>query len=220
MDFVKQYNNILGKSFCINTIAKFEKDELKQKGITCKGLDELVKKSLDLHSENWTGEGWAIIYGVLQDALHSSIIKYYEELGDKFFPYPTTNDSGFQIQHYKTNEGKYEFHNDFLIDERGFRTLAYIFYLNDVEEGGETEFYKAEPTAHKAEPTAHKAEPTAHKAEPTAHKAEPTAHNGLKVRAEQGKLLLFPSLWTYAHKGNMPISNDKYIITGWIYSKY
>lgn len=185
MDFIKQYTNVLGKTFCHSVIIKFEKDENKEKGITGSGLNEEHKKSLDLHSDKWTGEGWSVIYSVLQDALHSSIIKYYNDLGDNFNPYPITIDSGFQIQKYKTNEGKYEFHNDFLLDERGFRTLAYIFYLNDVEEGGETEFY-----------------------------------NGLRVKAEQGKMLIFPALWTYTHKGNMPISNDKYIITGWIYSKF
>ena len=185
MDFIKEYKGILGNTFCQLVITKFEKDENKAKGITTSGLSEDHKISMDLHSDNWTGEGWSIIYSVLKDALHSHIIKYYAELGSNFLPYKTTIDSGFQVQRYTANVGKYEFHNDFWIDERGFRTLAYIFYLNDVETGGETEFY-----------------------------------NGTKVKAEKGKLLIFPALWTYTHKGNMPISNDKYIITGWIYSKF
>lgn len=42
-------------------------------------------------------------------------------------------------------------------------------------------------------------------------------YNG-KVKPEAGKLLLFPATWTYNHKGSMPISNDKYIITGWFCS--
>jgi len=190
MEFIKEYSNILGKSFCNQTILKFEKDENKLNGVIFEGLNETIKKTLDLHSDKWTGEGWSIIYSVLQDALHSSIIKYYDELGNKFSPYPITTDSGFQIQHYKANEGKYVFHHDFTLDERGFRTLAYIFYLNDVEEGGETEFYNG------------------------------LNASILKIKAERGKLLIFPALWTYVHKGNMPISNDKYIITGWIYSRF
>ena len=39
-------------------------------------------------------------------------------------------------------------------------------------------------------------------------------YNG-KVKPEAGKLILFPATWTYNHKGNMPKSDDKYIITGW-----
>ena len=32
-----------------------------------------------------------------------------------------------------------------------------------------------------------------------------------------GKLLIFPATWTYMHRGNVPISEDKYIVTGWLY---
>ena len=39
-----------------------------------------------------------------------------------------------------------------------------------------------------------------------------------KVKPQKGKLVLFPASWTYPHSGLMPISHDKYIITGWIYS--
>ena len=35
-------------------------------------------------------------------------------------------------------------------------------------------------------------------------------------KPKQGSLLLFPATWTYPYSGSMPISNDKYIITGWL----
>ena len=34
----------------------------------------------------------------------------------------------------------------------------------------------------------------------------------LTISPECGKLLVFPSIWTYLHRGNVPISNDKYIL--------
>jgi hypothetical protein len=37
------------------------------------------------------------------------------------------------------------------------------------------------------------------------------------IKPEEGKLLLFPSSWTFPHCGKVPISHDKYIITGWFY---
>ena len=37
-----------------------------------------------------------------------------------------------------------------------------------------------------------------------------------KVNPVRGRLLFFPSTWTYLHRGNVPISNDKYILTGWM----
>ena len=36
-----------------------------------------------------------------------------------------------------------------------------------------------------------------------------------KIKPTTGKLVIFPSTWTYPHCANIPISNDKYIITGW-----
>jgi hypothetical protein len=38
-----------------------------------------------------------------------------------------------------------------------------------------------------------------------------------KIKPKKGRLLIFPSTWTYIHGGNIPISNDKYILTGWYY---
>ena len=34
----------------------------------------------------------------------------------------------------------------------------------------------------------------------------------LTISPECGKLLVFPSIWTFLHRGNIPISNDKYIL--------
>ena len=89
-----------------------------------------------------------------------------------------------QIQKYTKLKGRYVYHQDFLIDweNKKNRVITFIWYLNNVETGGETEFWAK-----------------------------------YKIKPETGKLLFFPSTWTYPHRGMMPISNDKYIITGWIY---
>lgn len=62
------------------------------------------------------------------------------------------------------------------------RLLAYTIYLNDVEEGGETEFLYY-------------------------HK---------RIKAKKGTIVLFPTGFTHTHRGNPPLSNTKYIATGWI----
>ena len=41
---------------------------------------------------------------------------------------------------------------------------------------------------------------------------------GYKVQPEPGKLLLFPALWPWVHRGFPPKSEVKYICTGWLYS--
>jgi hypothetical protein len=40
--------------------------------------------------------------------------------------------------------------------------------------------------------------------------------NGQRIIPKAGKILFFPATWTYKHRGKMPISNNKYILTGWI----
>jgi hypothetical protein len=62
------------------------------------------------------------------------------------------------------------------------RLLFFILYLNDVEEGGETEFLYQ-------------------------HK---------RVKPKQGTLVVAPAAFTHTHRGNPPLSNTKYILTGWI----
>ena len=57
-----------------------------------------------------------------------------------------------------------------------------MVYLNDVEEGGETEFL----------------------------------HLDLKVKPTKGTLMWFPVHYPYVHRGNVPLSGDKYIMTGWV----
>lgn len=41
--------------------------------------------------------------------------------------------------------------------------------------------------------------------------------DGTQIQPECGKLLLFPSTWTYSHRGVSPKTETKYICTGWLY---
>ena len=93
----------------------------------------------------------------------------------------------FLIHHYKKNHGVFHYHSDEEVDinQNKKREFVYIFYLNDVYEGGETEIISG---------------------------------LGIKIKPKKGSLLIFPASSLYIHKGHVPISNDKFIITGWIYS--
>jgi hypothetical protein len=57
-----------------------------------------------------------------------------------------------------------------------------MIYLNDVEEGGETEFL----------------------------------YQKRRVQAKQGRLVMWPAAYTHTHRGNPPLSGDKYALTGWL----
>jgi hypothetical protein len=41
-------------------------------------------------------------------------------------------------------------------------------------------------------------------------------HQGVRVEAVEGRLSIFPAAFTHVHRGNPPLSGDKYIVTGWI----
>ena len=65
---------------------------------------------------------------------------------------------------------------------------SYVFiilisiYLNDVKEGGETEFL----------------------------------HFSKRVKPKTGRIVIWPAGFPYVHRGNPPLSGEKYILTSWM----
>jgi Rps23 Pro-64 3,4-dihydroxylase Tpa1-like proline 4-hydroxylase len=182
--YIYSTKNSLSKSLCEEIIDRFEKEDKKRAGITFAGENKDIKDTLDFHLSH-NPDVWKDVDKVLTNELSKALNLYFETINKdiKILVCDNLTDLGFQIQKYNKGVGKYIFHNDHQIylKDGMDRALTYIWYLNDVEEGGETSFF-----------------------------------NKGKIRPEQGKLVLFPSCWTYPHAGIMPISSDKYIITGWV----
>ena len=87
-----------------------------------------------------------------------------------------------KIQKTKVGEGYHMWHCENAEMKARNRILAFMVYLNDVVEGGETEFL----------------------------------YQKCRFKPEKNTLLVWPSQFTHVHRGNPPLSNDKYIITGWV----
>jgi hypothetical protein len=87
-----------------------------------------------------------------------------------------------KIQKTKVGEGYHMWHCENAEMKARNRILAFSVYLNDVAEGGETEFL----------------------------------YQKCRFKPEKNTLLVWPSQFTHVHRGNPPLSNDKYIITGWV----
>ena len=181
----------LPKSICDDIIQKFEAEPYNHyDGVTGGGLNINTKKTKEINVTRC--KGWKKYDEILHKNLTSALTKYsinctkkclnleiynFMRTGGKF------SDTGYQIQKYFKNDGHYVWHQDALVDHKNknHRIITYLWYLNDVNEGGETFFYHC------------------------------------KVKPEKGKLILFPACWNYNHCGNTPTSNNKYIITGWVY---
>ena len=96
---------------------------------------------------------------------------------DKFF---YTN---LKIQKTLPKEGYHVWHIE---HGKGFdnepRAFVFSIYLNDVEEGGETEFLNFSQ----------------------------------RIKPKKGRILIWPAAFPYLHRGNPPLSGEKYIMTSWM----
>jgi len=191
--FVYVNENSLSIEICNEIINLFENDDTKRPGETMRGIFKHVKDTSDLDIYN-NEPKWSKINNLLINELQYNCTKYvencYEFFRNKSIDYRPLSFNhldiiALQIQKYIKKEGKYIYHHDGSIDykNQSKRVLTYLWYLNTVNEGGETEIL-----------------------------------GNIKIKPVAGKLLLFPACWTFPHSGLTPISNDKYILTGWLYS--
>ncbi len=100
--------------------------------------------------------------GYGQDTFHYTQLKIQKTL-------PT---EGYHVWHIEHGKG-------FEVEPRAF---AYSIYLNDVKEGGETEFL----------------------------------HFSKRVKPKKGRIVIWPAAFPYLHRGNPPLSDEKYILTSWM----
>lgn len=187
----------ISKELCNIIVEKYNNQTTGiREGIVMGGLNKNIKISLDYDIEN--NSEWSVIHKCLETELNYNMSKYFKNLN---VDYINCNDcqnttstyriideenifnTGFMIKKYIKNMGRYVYHNDYAVTSKATRILTFIWYLNDVCEGGETEFLSGK----------------------------------YKIQPKAGKFLLFPASWMFPHCGKIPLSCDKYIITGWMW---
>ena len=87
-----------------------------------------------------------------------------------------------KIQKTKPSEGYHVWHAENGNSSYCRRIFAFTLYLNDVSEGGETEFL----------------------------------YQKCRVKPMKNRFVLWPAAITHVHRGNPPLTNNKYILTGWV----
>ena len=185
LNYIKIYDSSIPNILCDEIINLYEKSNTRYEGLTFNGLNKDIKYATDMKIPN-NDDLWLNINNYLNDELSRRLQNYINNVkqltidNDLFIYEP------YLIQKYKQNNGKYLEHcEDYYCEEiHSQRFITFIWYLNDVNDGGETVFW-----------------------------------GDYKITPKKGRLVLFPALWCFPHKGNIPLSNDKYIVTGWLYKK-
>tara|TARA_A100001515_G_scaffold141923_1_gene139709 strand:- start:620 stop:1213 length:594 start_codon:yes stop_codon:yes gene_type:complete len=147
-DFIYVADGALDQEFCKNVIEKFEKDDRKKPGVMGREeeqrVDTSIKDSIDLYIS--TLSDWKEEDKVLFDSLHEHHRSYLNKGKWRDTHSPGLGnmvDSGYQIQRTRPGSG-YTWHHDTAlgnyVQTKGIRSSTYIWYLNDIDEDGYTEF--------------------------------------------------------------------------------
>jgi hypothetical protein len=218
-DFIECYDQALSPELCRAVIDQFESSDRKAAGQTGQGIDKSKKNSIDL---TITGiPEWQDLHKQIQKSTLSHLMLYIRK-----YPYLISSSLGLSVQNAQSGQvraltaediasapdeklrsfvlkvlrpgtinvqkysrsvgGYYYWHSEIYprdpACETLHRVLLFMFYLNDVDQGGETEFWYQE------------------------RKLKPTL----------GQMVIAPAGFTHTHRGNIPESHDKYILTSWI----
>lgn len=105
-----------------------------------------VRPDVLLATRSWlNGDAWDLLY----NSINISVSRYITQT--KGWPWQYEIESkDYSIREYQKGEGLFDAHIDTATEKTYNRMVAFILYLNDVEEGGETEFIY---TGKKVKPT-------------------------------------------------------------------
>jgi hypothetical protein len=185
--FIGIYENAFSKEYCEKLIQYF--DDMQEAGHTLnrQQADEVstIMKNDDAlfdHSEDYIN---------LQNS--KNLHKHFNEVfwkiyNEQYLPkFSVLKESGqhnnyaFKLQKTPVGGGYHIWHYEAMNRNMCHRLLTWMVYLNDIEDGGETEFL----------------------------------FQHLRVKPKQGTLLIWPASFTHTHRGNPPLTKDKYVVTGW-----
>ena len=118
----------------------------------------------------------------VNDAVMTNMYAPYNKKYDILQKHDKHSISAIKIQKTTMGSGYHVWHSEVMGKMCNERLLVFIIYLNDVEEGGETEFL----------------------------------YYPRRIKPKTGRGILFPCHFQHTHRGNQPLSGEKYIVTGWI----
>lgn len=187
-EFIGVYDNVFSPMYCDKLIDYYEwcKNNNKTWGRPEK---ELYKKddSTLLNPKNseeitFTDENLSGLIKEFNNCFWNVCYKDYSETYSVLNDYEGHTVYSYKIQKTLPGGGYHVWHCEDASKNFSRRIGVYILYLNDIEEGGETEFL----------------------------------YLSKRVAPKKGRLVIFPPNFPWTHRGNPPLSGEKYIMTGWI----
>ena len=182
-NLIRVYDDVVDEESCERMIKMFE-DSKDTEPVKLEDGDNSISFTQLTMSEH---KEWASVQAGMLEMFQEYIGRYNIDVSLKAKQWPPTYGyEAIRMKRYFNNDyDRFDPHVDVLNHETARRFLAFFIYMNDVEEGGETEFVNL---------------------------YKPGTYVPFKVEAKRGRLLMFPPLWPWYHAGRKPISNNKYII--------
>ena len=178
-DYIMVIDDCIDLDSCNSLMTKFDSCEEVIKRDASWEKDYRSFYELNISRQSEFEDETSIVYEATK-----SIYKFYEQkCGIEFFP-QTYGFEDARMKRYDNNDhDQIGWHTDVGDYVSARRYLVMFYYLNAVEEGGETVF------------------------------EDKVNDKCLSVKPKPGRVVVFPSMWMYPHKGMKPISNQKYIIS-------
>ena len=194
-DFIGHYPGAVSRQACNTLIAAVEgqrsrplglMDRVSQLGGHRKHLiDDRSVEMFDIDIAYNTSDLNTALIGVQQDIpkiLDECVAEYLQEHPVSIETVGgVSHNNIFKIQASLPGQGYNVWHSEWCMDNQN-RFLVWILYLNDIEDGGETEFL----------------------------------YYPRRVQPRAGDVIVWPASFTHTHRGNPPLKDKKYIVTGWI----
>ena len=178
-NFIERYY-ISNKKLYKRLINLFEKSNKKLKGkIGNSVVDKTKKDSTDISFNIFSQEPLIKEYIKNLSLVIEKYKKKYKYADNPQDKWGITEE--FNIQRYLPNQGYHMFHSERTSIKDSLRHLVFMTYLNDVKDGGETEWL----------------------------------YQNLKIKPETGLTIIWPTDWTFTHRGIASKTEKKYIVTGW-----
>jgi|TARA_R100001530_G_scaffold81608_1_gene56930 hypothetical protein len=185
-NFMGVYDNYITEQECNRAIELFEQEDKLNRTLN-RQLGEQApvsrKQDQQFFASGRNIEIWHDALRLLIANFDIAFKHYAENTGVYSYVSSDLFYTSLKIQKTLPTEGYHVWHIE---HGKGFdneaRVLVYVIYLNDVEEGGETEFL----------------------------------YFSKRVKPKKGRIVIFPATFPYVHRGNPPISGEKYILTSWL----